>query len=297
MGDSGERRWEEVGTGRRWAEAARGRRRSSGRERTSPEGGFVKGRGQGWYPSLMPRWFAHTIVVALLVGGIATAFARVGYEWNWAGVWEYRELLVRGWLTTVAVSLAALAASILVGAAAAVLLRSGRPLLEATGRVYVELIRGTPLLVQLLIGFYVVASAVGLENRYVAGVLVLALFAGAYMAEIFRGGLDAIPRAQIDSARAIGLTPTQTLRLVVLPQAVRLVLPAVAGQLVSLVKDSSLLSVIAISEFTLAAQEVNSFTYSTLESYLPLAFGYLALTLPLAALARILERRFRYEAA
>jgi polar amino acid transport system permease protein len=153
------------------------------------------------------------------------------------------------------------------------------------------------LLVQLLIGFYVVASAVGLENRYVAGVLVLALFAGAYMAEIFRGGLDAIPRAQIDSARAIGLTPTQTLRLVVLPQAVRLVLPAVAGQLVSLVKDSSLLSVIAISEFTLAAQEVNSFTYSTLESYLPLAFGYLALTLPLAALARILERRFRYEAA
>jgi polar amino acid transport system permease protein len=75
------------------------------------------------------------------------------------------------------------------------------------------------------------------------------------------------------------------------------VLPAVAGQLVSLVKDSSLLSVIAISEFTLAAQEVNSFTYSTLESYLPLAIGYLALTLPLSALARLLERHFRYETA
>jgi len=245
----------------------------------------------------MPRWLAHTIVVALLVAGISLAFARVGYEWNWAGVWEYRGLLARGWLTTVGVSLAALAASVLVGALAAAMLRSGRPLLEATARVYVEAIRGTPLLVQLLLGFYVVASAVGLENRYVAGVLVLALFAGAYMAEIFRGGLDAIPRAQIDSARAIGLTPSQTLRLVVLPQAVRLVLPAVAGQLVSLVKDSSLLSVIAISEFTLAAQEVNSFTYSTLESYLPLALGYMALTLPLSALARLLERRFRYETA
>ncbi|MFM8987033.1 MAG: ABC transporter permease subunit, partial [Planctomycetia bacterium] len=118
----------------------------------------------------MPRWLAHTIVLALVVAGIALAFARVGYRWNWAGVWEYRGLLVRGWLTTVAVSLAALAASILIGAAAAAMLRSGRPLVEAAARGYVELIRGTPLLVHLLIGFYVVASAVGLENRHVAGV-------------------------------------------------------------------------------------------------------------------------------
>ena len=142
-----------------------------------------------------------------------------------------------------------------------------------------------------------VAGAVGLDNRYAVGVLVLAFFSGAYMAEIFRGGLDAIPAAQLDSARAIGLTPAQSFRLVVLPQAVRIVLPAIAGQLVSLVKDSSLLSVIAISEFTLAAQEVNSFTFSTLESYVPLALGYLLLTLPLSGLSRLLERRFRYEAA
>ncbi|MEN9667244.1 MAG: hypothetical protein RLZZ326_3607, partial [Planctomycetota bacterium] len=92
------------------------------------------------------------------------------------------------------------------------------------------------------------------------------------------------------------LTPWQSLRLVILPQAIRLVLPAVAGQLVSLIKDSSLLSVIAVSELTLAAQEVNAFTYSTLESYLPLAAGYLLLTLPLSALSRWLERHFAYEA-
>jgi polar amino acid transport system permease protein len=197
----------------------------------------------------------------------------------------------------VGISLAALLVATLVGLVVAVMLRSRIALVEAAGRVYVELVRGTPLLVQLLIGFYVVASAVGLENRYVVGVLVLALFAGAYMAEIFRGGLDAIPATQLDSARAIGLSPVQAFRLVVLPQAVRIVLPSVAGQLVSLVKDSSLLSVIAISEFTLAAQEVNSFTFSTLESYVPLAIGYLLLTLPLSALSRWLERRFRYEAA
>jgi polar amino acid transport system permease protein len=195
----------------------------------------------------------------------------------------------------VGISLASLVTSIAVGLVAAGLLSSRHVLVEAVGRVYVELIRGTPLLVQLLLGFYVIANAVGLDNRFVVGVLVLALFNGAYMAEIFRGGLAAIPRPQRDAARAIGLTPWQSLRLVILPQAVRLVLPAVAGQLVSLVKDSSLLSVIAISEFTLAAQEVNSFTYSTLESYIPLAVGYLLLTLPLSAIARGLERHFRYE--
>ena len=245
----------------------------------------------------MSRRLAHTLVVALFAALVVLAFSRVHYTWNWAGVWEYREKFLQGWLTTVALSLAALVTSTAIGALAAVCLQSRNVLLEAVGRVYVELIRGTPLLVQLLIGFYVIASAVGLENLFVVGVLVLSLFSGAYMAEIFRGGLDAIPKAQIDSGRAIGLTPWQSLRLVVLPQAVRLVLPAVAGQLVSLVKDSSLLSVIAISELTLAAQEVNSFTYSTLESYLPLAVGYLLLTLPLSALARWLERHFRYETA
>jgi len=244
----------------------------------------------------MPRWLAHVVVFILFAVAVAVAFARVDYEWNWEGVWEYRQKFLQGWLVTVALSLAALVSSMIVGALAAVMLRSGNTLLEAAARVYVEVIRGTPLLVQLLIGFYVVATAIGLENRYVAGVLLLSLFSGAYMAEIFRGGLAAIPKTQIDSGRAIGLTPWQSLRLVVLPQAVRLVLPAVAGQLVSLVKDSSLLSVIAISEFTLNAQEVNSFTYSTLESYLPLAAGYLLLTLPLSGLARWLEHRFRYEA-
>lgn len=244
----------------------------------------------------MPRWLAHVVVFILFAAAVAVAFVRVDYEWNWEGVWEYRQKFLQGWLVTVALSLAALVSSMIVGALAAVMLRSGNTLLEAAARVYVEVIRGTPLLVQLLIGFYVVATAIGLENRYVAGVLLLSLFSGAYMAEIFRGGLAAIPKTQIDSGRAIGLTPWQSLRLVVLPQAVRLVLPAVAGQLVSLVKDSSLLSVIAISEFTLNAQEVNSFTYSTLESYLPLAAGYLLLTLPLSGLARWLEHRFRYEA-
>jgi len=244
----------------------------------------------------MPRWLAHAIVVAAFAAGLAVAFGQVGYAWNWSGVWDYRQKLLQGFGMTVALSAAALVGSTLVGLVAAALLGSRWPLAEAAGRVYVEVIRGTPLLVQLLVGFYVVAQAVGLQNRYVVGATLLSLFSGAYMAEIFRGGLAAIPRTQLDSARAIGLTPWQSFHLVILPQAVRIVLPAVAGQLVSLVKDSSLLSVIAVSEFTHAAQEVNAFTYSTLETYLPLAAGYLLLTLPLSSLSRWLERRYRYEA-
>jgi polar amino acid transport system permease protein len=247
----------------------------------------------------MPRWLSYLVVLALLAAGGGLAFASLDTNWNWGLVWEYRAAFWKGWWMTVALSLAALVASSLIGLVAAIMLRARSTLLQAAARVYVELIRGTPLLVQLLIGWYVIAAALrlGTDQRYLVGVLVLSLFSGAYMAEIFRGGLDAIPRAQLDSARAVGLTPWQTLRLVVLPQAVRIVLPSVAGQLVSLIKDSSLLSVISIAEFTFNARNVNSATYSTLESYLPLAAGYLALTLPLSALSRWLERRFRYEAA
>jgi polar amino acid transport system permease protein len=247
----------------------------------------------------MSRWLAHLIVIAVLAAGCGWAFASLDMTWNWGVVWEYREAFWKGWWTTVGIAVAALMLSCLIGLAAALMLRSRFAILEAAARVYVELIRGTPLLVQLLVGWYVVAAAlhVGTSSRAAVGILVLAAFSGAYMAEIIRGGLDAIPRAQIDSARAIGLTPLQTLRFVVLPQAVRIVLPSVAGQLVSLVKDSSLLSILSISELTFAARNVNSATYSTLESYLPLAVGYLILTLPLSGLSRWLERRFRYEAA
>ncbi|RLS28826.1 MAG: amino acid ABC transporter permease [Planctomycetota bacterium] len=243
----------------------------------------------------MGKTTAHILVIAMLAALVAVAFMRVNYTWNWDGVWEYRQKFIQGWVTTLVLSVAALVGSIVIGMVAAMMLQSRREFVQALARVYVELVRGTPLLVQLLIGFYVVASAVGLDNRFVVGVLSLSLFSGAYMAEIFRGGLAAIPQTQRDAARAIGLSQWQSMRLVILPQALRLVLPPIAGQLVSLIKDSSLLSVIAISEFTLNAQEVNSFTYSALESYLPLAAGYLMLTLPLSWLARLLESRFRYE--
>src|SRR5690606_30097209 len=156
-------------------------------------------------------------------------------------------------------------------------------------------IRGTPLLTQILIGYYLIANAVGWDSRFGVGLVILSCFSGAYLSEIFRAGVESIPRSQWLSAKAIGLTPAQTYRHVVIPQAVRRVLPASAGQFANLIKDSSLLFVISMHEFTMQAREANSNTYATFEAYLPLVLGYFLLTFPISLLSRRLERRYRYE--
>jgi polar amino acid transport system permease protein len=248
-------------------------------------------------PTLQHRLINQAI--SLLLGGLLLAAATFAFlqvlTWSWSGVWAYREVFWRGWLNTVWISIASLILSVLIGGTAALLRRSRYAALRLVSSAYVELIRGTPLLVQLLILFYVVGSAIGLQNRYVAGVIILSIFSGAYIAEMIRAGIESVGQSQLESARAIGLSRLQIYRHVIFPQALRHILPPLAGQASSIIKDSSLLSILGIAEFTLAAQQVNSATYSTLESYLPLAVGYLALTLPVSLLARHLEQRFRYE--
>lgn len=257
--------------------------------------GAAPGSGSASSPST-GIWLVHfALLLGLLTLGFTAAFRQLEYHWNWAAPWRYRTLFWQGWLTTVALALASLAASTLIGVAAALASRSRFLPARALARLYVELIRGTPLLVQILILFYVIAPAFQVENRYVVGVLTLSAFAGAYITEIIRGGIEGVGRSQWETARAIGLTRAQTYRFVVMPQAVRHILPPLAGQFVSLIKDSSLLSVIGIREFALNAQQVNSLTYSTLESYLPLALGYLILTLPLSLWARRLERQAHFD--
>jgi polar amino acid transport system permease protein len=235
------------------------------------------------------------LVVALLTAALYSfAFSQLQYGWNWDAIWQYRQKFLQGWLMTVIISAAALVASLIIGLLTALARRSSLLPLRYSAILYVETVRGTPLLVQILILFYVVANAFGIENRYIVGIITLSLFAGAYLAEMIRSGIESIRDSQLESARAIGLTRTQTYCYVIFPQVVRQLIPPFTGQFASIIKDSSLLSIIAVSEFTLNAQEVNAFTYSTLESYLPLAVGYLLLTLPVSLMSRALERRFHY---
>jgi len=225
----------------------------------------------------------------------AYAFHSLQYHWGWESVYAYRQKFVKGWLMTLAISAAALLMSLVIGLCTALAQRSRFLPLRYLSKLYIEGIRGTPLLVQILVFFYVVADAFGVGDRYAVGVITLSLFAGAYISEIIRAGIESVGESQLESGRAIGLTRSQIYRYVVFPQAFRQTLPPLAGQFASLIKDSSLLSIIAVSEFTLNAQEVNAFTYSTLESYLPLAVGYLVLTLPISLLSRRLEKKYRYE--
>lgn len=209
-------------------------------------------------------------------------------------VWSYRGVFFSGWLMTIGLSLISLILSLFIGVATALAARSAFLPLRSLAVLYVEIVRGTPLLVQIFWFAYVVFGEVPVD-RIVIGVLSLSVFTGAYISEILRAGIQSVGESQLESARAIGLTPLQTYRFVIFPQALRQSLPPLAGQFASLIKDSSLLSVIGIAEFTLAAQQSASATYTTLESYLPLAVGYLFLTIPIFLLTRWLERRAHFQ--
>ena len=223
------------------------------------------------------------------------SFQNLAYQLRWDSITPYWRMFWNGWLTTLLISIASLFTSTVIGLFFALGQRSHFLPLQYFSRIYVELVRGTPLLVQILIFFYVVANAFHLDSRYVAGVLILSFFSGAYLSEIIRAGIESVGASQLESARAIGLTRAQTYSYVIFPQAFRQTLPPLAGQFVSLIKDSSLLSIISIQEFAFNAQMVNARTFSTLESYLPLAVGYLILTLPISLWTRSLERRHKYE--
>lgn len=246
-------------------------------------------------PSLFARVFHYLLAFALLTLVFTFAFQQSLYAWNWRAVFKYWRVFAQGWLITVAISVVALVISSTLGLLLALARRSRMLALHYASRIYVELIRGTPLLVQISIFFYIVGTAFHVTNRYLAGALILSGFSGAYISEIIRAGIESIGKSQLESAKAIGLTRTQTYRHVIFPQAIRQILPSLAGQFVSLVKDSSLLSILGIEEFTWHAEGVNSATYSNLEGFLVLAAGYLILTLPISLWTQSLETRHRFE--
>lgn len=246
-------------------------------------------------PPPLVRAFNYVLVGLALSLLFFFSFHQLAYHLQWKSLGPYWEMFLNGWLVTIGISAAALVLSTLIGLLLALARRSRVLALRCFAKIYIEVVRGTPLLVQILILFYVVAPAFHMENRYAVGVLVLSCFSGAYISEIIRAGIESVGRSQWESAQAIGLTRPQIYRYVIFPQAVRQALPPLAGQFASLIKDSSLLYVIGVPEFTSNAQSVNAVTFNTLESYLPLAAGYLLLTLPVSLWTRHLEERHKFE--
>lgn len=192
---------------------------------------------------------------------------------------------------TLLISVLGIALGLVIGTLICAARLSPYPALRAFGGLWVSFLRGVPLLVQLLV-FYYSLPVIGLDiPPTVAAVLCVGICASAYISEIWRGAIAALPRGQTEAATAIGMTPRDTWLRVILPQAFSMSLPALINELILLVKASSLVSVVGILEITRASQAQAATTFRPLEVYLAAACIYLAINLCLAALGRYLEHR------
>jgi polar amino acid transport system permease protein len=161
-------------------------------------------------------------------------------------------------------------------------------------RGYLEIIRNTPLLVQLFFIYFVLSPVLDI-NGFTSAVMALSLFEGAYASEIFRAGIVSIHRGQWEAAFSIGLNTYQTYRLIILPQALRRILPPLTSQAVSLIKDSALVSTIAIYDLTMRGQTIIAETFLVFEIWFTVAAIYLTITLVLSATVFYMEKRLRVE--
>jgi polar amino acid transport system permease protein len=168
------------------------------------------------------------------------------------------------------------------------------PLLTQIGAVYIELSRNTPLVIQLFF-LYFGLPRVGLTlDSFTCAVTGLSFLGGSYMAEAFRGGLEAIGRGQIESGLAIGLSRSQVVRYVVLPQALAVAAPALGANVIFLLKETSVVSIVALADLMSLAKDLIGLYYKTNEALLMLVAGYLVLLLPLSGVFRLAEQRLRY---
>ena len=209
-------------------------------------------------------------------------------------------ILVEGLWLTLEVSAIAIVFGIILGLLTGLARISSNPALRWGAIGYIELIRGSPLLVQIFLWYFVVGTVINtMLSKYGIGqisplwfgVMALAIFTGAYTAEIVRAGIQSVHRGQMEAARSLGMTYAQAMRKVILPQAFRRILPPLAGQFISLVKDSSLLGVISIRELTKASREVVTSSLQPFEIWIVCAILYLVLTFALSMFVQYLERK------
>ncbi len=211
----------------------------------------------------------------------------VGYVFSWA-----MGPLLTGLWTTLWLSAISSVFGLMLGLIAGLMKISKNYTVSTLAAIYVEVIRGTPLLVQIFIAYFFFGTVFNLD-RNVAGIGALALFAGAYVAEIIRAGIQSIPKGQMEAARSLGMSMPQAMMDIILPQAFKRILPPLSGQFISLIKDSSLVSVIAITDLTKSGREIITSTFATFEIWLVVAAMYLMVTSVLSQFVFYMERRLR----
>lgn len=243
---------------------------------------------------------AFLLLVAGLCWGLQQGAENLGYNWQWSRVprylvtsvadgWQAGPLL-KGLLLTLQITAVSLLLSFGVGLVTALMRLSGSRMATLLAKIYLEAIRNTPLLIQIFIIYFVFAPIFDL-GRFSSAVIALSLFEGAYASEIIRAGILAVPVGQSEAAASLGLNRYHNYRLIILPQALRKVLPPLTSQGISLVKDSALVSTIAIYDLTMQGQQIVAETFLTFEIWFTVAAIYLGVTLSLSVLVRFLESR------
>lgn len=230
-------------------------------------------------------------------------YKNLEYNWQWYRVKPYlfvfkngefiRGLLLDGLLITLKISCIGLVLSLIIGLLSAFARLSSSPVLRLVSWFYVETIRNTPLLIQIFLMYFVISPMFNI-SAFFSAVIALSLFEGAYSSEIIRSGILSIPRGQYEAAQSIGLSVPNIYIRVIIPQMLRQTLPMLAGQSVSLVKDSALVSTISIFDLTMQGQRIVSETFLTFEIWFTVALCYLVITASISFLIRHFENRLKF---
>src|SRR5436190_8972421 len=256
------------------------------------------------------RWIAAGIVLLIVASLIKSAATNSRLEWDVVGSYLFDSRVLDGLRLTLELTVLGMVIGIVLGVILALMRLSGNPVLSTVSWVYIWFFRGTPLLVQLLIFFNIAAlyhtidlgipfgpsfihiNGTNLVTPFFAGMLALGLNEGAYMSEIVRAGIISVDEGQFDAAKAVGMTRGQTMRRVVLPQSMRVVIPPTGNETISMLKNSSLVYVIAVTELLYSVQLIYSVTYQHIPLLIVASIWYLAATTVLSIGQYYLERHY-----
>ena len=213
---------------------------------------------------------------------------------DWEVIQKYLPLFEDAALLTVKIGMIGIIFSIIVGVICAAIRYYKVPVLRQIARVYIEISRNTPLLIQMFFIYYGLPKVGISMSAELCGIVGLTFLGGSYMAEAFRSGLDAVQPIQKESAFSLGLSEAQTFRYVIMPQAVSVSVPAFVANVIFLLKETSVFSAISLMDLMFVSKDLIGLYYDTIESLALLVFFYLLILLPVSILGTILERRLRY---
>jgi polar amino acid transport system permease protein len=251
------------------------------------------------------RWVAAAISIGVALAFVSTLATNDHIEWGAVGTYFFSDSILGGLAVTIELTILSMVIGVLVGVASAVAGLSPNPVLRFLNRSYTWFFRGTPLLVQIIFWFNLAlivpeigigpltADANQLITPFIAALLALSLNEGAYMSEIVRAGIQSVDQGQTDAAHALGLTRGPTMRHIVLPQAMRVIIPPTGNETISMLKSTSLVAVIAAQDLLTRAQLIYSRSFQVIELLIVASLWYLVLTTVASVGQHYLERRFR----